>query len=482
MQAHAAASMKKHLTKELAIVWALYAAAYTTWRHLGVTFEIAATYHMHFLDFEQLRADAMRSLFYMHSQPPIFMLLLSLGIKLAGRHVSIFMEAITFISGLATLFGLRMLLEMLGVRRWLRMAMFIWLVLPPTFTIYHAWAYSTPLEIAVTSFLCVALLAHFQTPARRYLHGLGACLCTLALLHSRWHFIVIISFVALLVKLTPAPQRRALLIVVLLWLTPLAAWITKNQILFGVPGVSSWLGANIVQIVSAIPSPPEMEALKAEGLISAHYPIGFNAALIEKVMPEALMPPPAHPVLALKKHQQKDVINFNYAGMVLTSAQDAHDSWVIIKTYPWRYVERCWGRFLWLTATPAMSYPFLGGYSRLYRAAGMQNVHFSSFDALPVGLQQWLRQGAFMLYTAIPLACLAWALLRRNPPQSRFILCTSWLIWLLLAISCLTCGWEQERMRFGSIAIYLAYLGLTLQAALTFLEKTRKHVALLRFR
>ncbi|MBY0408361.1 MAG: hypothetical protein K2Q01_11785 [Rickettsiales bacterium] len=457
--------MIKKQDKELLMLWLCYSLSYLLWRRLGVPFEMALPGHMHFLDFNLMQNDLLRSLFYLHSQPPIFMGLLGIALKIAGKNAAIVLEGIMWLSGLATIYALLAVLRRLGIHRRVMFTILAWLLIPPTFSAYEAWAYAMPLEIAATAFLCLGLLGHFQSASRRHQHMLAASLCVLGLVHARWHLAVILGVSALALSLTPAPKRRALALIMLLWLSPLIGWIAKNQILFEVPGVSSWLGANLNQVSITLVSPPELAALKAEKRISEHFPVGYNRTAIAKALPETCILPPIHPSLAFTKHGH--FLNLNYQGVILTSKQDAKDSLTLIKMKPGNFALQTWQR-IWRTSwKPAMSYPNLTGFGRLYKIAGMKNVRFVSFNALPKECRVALEYGAFILYTAIPLLCLLLTLRQRYTPEARFIYCTSFIIWSLLAISCIVNGWEQERMRYGSITIYTAYMALLAQWLIT---------------
>jgi len=219
------------------------------------------------VDPELLRTRLFESLLYLHSQPPLFNLLIGVVLKLAPAHVGTVMHAAYAILGLALSITLYLLLVRVGTRTWLSAGIAAAFSLAPSFLLLENWL---TYEYVVAALLVVSMLVLYEF-IQRGTTWLGIAffglLGTVIGIRSVFHPIWLLSVIAVLIVLRREMRRRVLL-VSLLPVLLVALLITKNVVLFGVPGTSSWFGMNLAQVVYADVPRAERQPLVERGQLS----------------------------------------------------------------------------------------------------------------------------------------------------------------------------------------------------------------------
>ena len=115
--------------------------------------------------------------------------------------------------------------------------------------------------------------------------------------------------------------RRQIALACILCLLPLVAWYSKNLVMFGFWGPSSWVGTNVVQVASQIVKEPEIKEMQAAGLLSTDFPAIYDIKKITgRVPPDSLVDQLTH--VSLQPYKYADWPNYNYLGMLSSSRQD----------------------------------------------------------------------------------------------------------------------------------------------------------------
>ncbi len=235
---------------------------------LGVRFATAPLErNWQFLDPELLRTRLLESLFYLHSQPPLYNLLLGLGLKLFPDHLGAAMHTLYLGLGLMQSLATYVLLVRLDIRRWTSAGVAAALSVLPATLLWENWLfYEYP-----TATLLVASALVLHEFVRRATVWPGAAFFTLvgALIYLRSIFQVVwLVLIVCLIVLVRRDLARPALAGALLPTLAVVLLLAKNFVVFGVPTTSSWFGMNLAQVVYSQVSIAERRDLVARGELS----------------------------------------------------------------------------------------------------------------------------------------------------------------------------------------------------------------------
>ncbi|MBZ0112246.1 MAG: hypothetical protein K8J08_07300, partial [Thermoanaerobaculia bacterium] len=219
-----------------------------------------------FLDPQLLVHDLGRSLLFLHSQPPLPNAVVGLSLKLAPHGSLLGFQIALLMMGLGLCLGSYVLFRRLELSRGLAGIAAAALALRPEALLYESWLiYDLP--VAALLVLAALLLRPAVRGSTAALHGFFWVLATLALTRSFFHLAFLLLVV--LVLSCPRPDRRRWLLAATLPLLIVTALYTKNLILFGNFGASSWMGINLSRIATAgLPDEDRLD-LVAAGRLSA---------------------------------------------------------------------------------------------------------------------------------------------------------------------------------------------------------------------
>ncbi len=211
--------------------------------------------------------DLARSLWYLHSQPPLFNLYGALFFRFfAGSPMSA-MQYGNIVLGALTSGCIYLTLLIMTKTRWLSALVGVLLAVslgPFLFEAYMLYDILTCFLVTLT----VCLLGFFDhTKKIIFAAGFVLILSLLVLTRSAYHLIIVPAAVVVLVLASKRDWRRILLTSALISILPLA-WYAKNEALYGFFGASSWGGFNLWKVASVTYSSEELAALAKEGVIS----------------------------------------------------------------------------------------------------------------------------------------------------------------------------------------------------------------------
>jgi hypothetical protein len=214
-----------------------------------------------------LRHHLLQSLYYLHTQPPGFNLLVGLGL-LGGGHIwplNIFYVAM----GVVIAFGVDILLRLFGVGSRAALVITTLFVVSPSVVLFENYLfYDYPLLLCLVGSVVAAGL-FLNRRSSGPLIACAAFLAAAALLRPVFHPVTVVGAMALLVVLAGVPRvpRRTWITVAVVVLIPVAL-LAKNAVLFGQPTFSSWVGWNVAH-VTLYPIPlDKRERLVADGTLS----------------------------------------------------------------------------------------------------------------------------------------------------------------------------------------------------------------------
>ncbi len=371
----------RNLTGAVAVL-AIWAAS-RYWGHAaGVRFDASnlRPYHQ-FLDVELLRDRLLQSLWYLHYQPPLFNLLLGVGLKLPAPET--FWWAVFLVLGASLHVGLFVVARALGLPIWASVLTAGSFAAAPESILYESWLfYNYP----AAAFLVGAVAGAAAGGAQRrwgWLLCFG-CLAALPLTLSffnPWAFFLPATLG--LVLLGPAGEWRRRAIIAIPAVAVALSPTIKNLVLFGSEGGA--LGMTLARIVASnVPMQARRAEVAAGTLSPASLVYPFQA--IDAYPPAWRAVPPATPDVPVLRRPLKfgGVPNFNYAAYLPIARADSRDSIRLLREYPAIFahtVRRSW----WTYLIPATEFfgvernrARIAGYTRAVNRwfYGMQNLDF----------------------------------------------------------------------------------------------------------
>jgi hypothetical protein len=245
--------------RQIRVLAAVFGVSRVIYYALGVRFDTSSLANaIQLLPEQLLRHDLIRSIWYLHSQPPLFNAFVGVVLHVPGAKPWVF-AATYALMGFALACTMLLLMVELGTP--VRLALIvtsIFIASPITVLYENLLFYSYPVALL----LCVAALcfARFaRTHRTRYAAGFGTALALLALSRASFHIVFVVGAGISLALVCAPGERRRCLVAALLPLTLVAGLYMKNEMQFGQPTSSTWLGMNLAHMLFRH-DPPEMEA------------------------------------------------------------------------------------------------------------------------------------------------------------------------------------------------------------------------------
>jgi hypothetical protein len=411
------------------------------------------------VDPELLRTRLLESLFYLHSQPPLFNLLLGVVLKLFPAHFAAAMHGVYLVLGLTLSVALYLLLVRLGIRSWPSAVIAAALSATPAFILYENWLFYEYPVAALLILSALALHEFLRQGTVRTGVAFFTLLAVLIYVRTTFQILWLLLVVGLLLVVRRDLRRRILaasavpmLVVVLL--------LVKNLIVFGVPATSSWFGMYIAQLVDTKVPLSERKKLVDGGelsRVSLATPFSSPAAYL----PLVRRPRPRHvPVLdQLKK--STGCWNMNNSVFVPASRDYFSDAITLIRRHPGAYARAI------IKDEPTYLRPATeGGYFD-------RSKYLTVFDRV-VLLQRGPGKPSWTILLAHLVALLyglrlIYRLVRRRlaPTASAVTLAFVWLTFAyVIVVATFTQVFEKNRIRFSLDALVVVLLSAAARDAL----------------
>lgn len=315
--------------------WTLVAAGVrVTTDDLGISWQL--------IGIDELGRDPLGSVWYLHTQPPLHNLVVGSVLR---------WSPFPAVGTLVALYAL----ALVGTGLLLTDVLARWRVHPVAAGLVSALALANPnllttvgvasYEVPVT-LLLVASLWWFQRSLQRPglvpLVGLAATLTALAMTRSLFHP----AFVVAVVVLAGVARRIAWRHVVVALAIPVlvvGGWMLKNQVVFGTPTLSSWLGFNLQRGVVATMERDDVERDVADGRVTSlalEYPwgeLGQYQAWLDGCRADHDQPATAD---AIKyRVQGVPIANFNHECYLPLYEESQANAIALVKAHPGQYLR-----------------------------------------------------------------------------------------------------------------------------------------------
>jgi hypothetical protein len=348
----------------------------------GVNFEISDNLWQ-LLDGEVLRTDPLRSLYFLHAQPPLFNALYAASLNLPASVGPLFLQIVYGLSSIVMTVIFHFFLRRFGYGPVVAAVGAAGFSALPQILIYENMFHYAHLE--ATLVLCAMYFAATYLSGHRLgaLVGFACCLVALALLRSLFHLAwVAVALLEIWHLGRPRPGRilPSLLVVVAAIATVTSLYV-KNLVEFGVFSPSSWQGLNTVTMTlpvragdaGAFPAvADDFRGRLARGEFSSSASLAFAApnfwagwASVAKGCEAGENPAPA--LCSMKKSNGGD--NFNNIAIIRYSKELSGDAVRAVRLYPAFYVRRVASSFMTFFGTPSWSYALPGPALQAYGKA-----------------------------------------------------------------------------------------------------------------
>jgi hypothetical protein len=326
---------------------------------LGVRFDIGPLdYYWQFIDPQLLRTNLFESLYYLHSQPPLFNLFLGIVLKLLPGHEALAFHVIFLAFGLTLSISLYLLMTSLGLSGRLSSILTIIFVASPSCVLYEDFLFYT---YPIATALCLsALLLHRYLKFGRFrcLAVFFVLLALLVLTRSVFHPI---WFVILTVPLIWYRRRHWKKIALMASVPFLLCFLlyAKNAHEFGSFSSSTWFGMNIARLTTWRLPLSERFSLIDQGKLSTLSVVKPFRKLetYQRHSHVPLAEPTGIPVLD-QTQKSSGAPNLNNLTYINISRQYRRDALYVLPRYPGAYIGSLF-ESLMIYFIPTSSYSFL---------------------------------------------------------------------------------------------------------------------------
>lgn len=389
-----------------------------------VSFEISDTLWQ-LLDAEVLRTDAVRSLYFLHAQPPLFNALFAVSLQLPASVGPVFLQTIYVLSSIAMTVVCHFFLRRFGygaVAAAIGAAGFS--VLPQVLLYENMFHYA---HLEATLVLCATFFAATYLSGHRLgaFVGFACCLVALALLRSLFHLVWVAVTLLVIWYIGRPRSERALpaFLVVVAAIAVVTLLYAKNYREFGVFSPSSWQGLNTASVTLPLRS-GDTEAFPAvakdfrarleRGEFSDSAARAFAATNFwAGWVPTAKgcgTGEPAPALCEIKKSNGEE--NYNNIAIIRYSAELNADAIHGLRLYPAFYARRVAASVMTFFGTPSWSYakpgPALKAYGDAWDSLMLfrPNRAFSPERSHDTG---WMLLASRFLSASLPLCALVLA-------------------------------------------------------------------------
>lgn len=362
-----------HRDRALLVVVGVFLLSRAAVYACGVRFDDTPLgYFLQYLDVDLLRHDLARSLWHLHSQPPLFNLLLGLTLKTAPDHATIAFALLWLAFGLTIAVALYRLQIRLGVAPGMACAAAVLFEICPAAILFENWLFYTYPETLLL--LLGGLFLHRYTSGGAWRDGAAffATLAGVVLTRSVFHPLWLLA-AGSLALLSGIPARRRTLLLLFPAILAVTFWYGRNALLFGGFSGSSWLGFSVAKMTTFQLDETERRQMVADGtlsrlaLITPFSDLRSYGDLLPNVPPTGV---PALDEIA----RPNGASNYNYRGVPALSALYMRDALRVAVHHPSTFVRGSATAYYYYLF-PSSIYWFLDGnrsrirgYDRAYDA------------------------------------------------------------------------------------------------------------------
>jgi hypothetical protein len=426
-------------------------------------------YYYQFIDPVLLKTRLLESIWYLHSQPPLFNVVTGALYQQFSPRSAIF-QLLFFVLGLVFSLILYWLGLRLGLHRWVSALLAAWFIVSPATVLYeNLYFYTYPVAfILVLSALALSKFLESETVWWGFgFFSLIASLClTWAVFHWAW-MLTVIALVALFYR-----NWHKLAAVSLIPFLLVIAWYAKNLLLFGSFAASSWVGMNLshVTFLSPLTSQLVRDELVEQGQISA-YPVTEAFRPIENYDGLIAIPSPRGVPVLDEPLKSTEAVNFNHSFYMGLSEEMLGDAINFMRVRPDLYLASVKQGFL-IYFHSSSDYLLLKDKPAPQLESWWDRIFYGQFSGYEGDYNnRWKADGRYVgwwlmiAYVAATIHGIKVAMIRNTTnPSLRAVVAfmTFTILYFTLMTNFLDLG-ENNRFRFTLDALVLLLFGMLLQ-------------------
>ncbi len=458
----------------LLILIVLFALSRLVYFLLGVRFDAGPLeYAWQYIDPTLLKSDLFESLFYLHSQPPLFNLFLGIVLKLSMGHETLMFHLTYLGLGLILNISLFLLMIRLGVGVRLSLILTGTFLISPAGILYENYLFYT---YPVATLLCLsALFLHRYLNSGRSLNLtiFFALLFCVVLTRSLFHLIWLALIIIMLIYFRRADLKRILVVGGICFVLCLSVYV-KNAQVFGSFSTSTWTGMNMARLITwKLDMRERIELVKQRKLTTLALAKPFRELEVyERRLGFPIAPQTGHPVLD-QQVKSTGYPNMNNPTYIELSRHYSIDAGYVVKHYPASCAKGLLESFH-IYSIPASSYSFLKNnrdcISYLDRAYNL--VLFGQFDYEDVFAEDrtFFNSGLFIMLGYLFLIVYGFILIKRSlsrrtvNPTDVITVLFLWfnIVYITLLGNAFELG-ENNRFRFLTEPAAVVLLGLAIK-------------------
>ena len=308
------------------------------------------------IPWDVLSTDPLRSVFYLHIQPPLWNLFLGTTAWLSPVSDRLTLQVLMALFGFVVAWLAAVLARRLGLSRRASVIVALIATLHPEVL---KGAFEPTYELATAALLLVVLIAVADLTRKenvpRSLVVLASAVTVTALTRSLYHpawALVIVVFGLWLMR--HRINWKSTILVLSIPVIFMGGWMAKNQVVFGHATLSSWFGMNMQRAVIPVLPKDDLDEMYAKGQISDIAMIGpfGKYELYEDVVEPCVPEHNFRALTELTRTTDQWSPNFNAECFLPIFDQAGKDAIAVIKEHPEAWLE---GRLWSLRTTIAVS-------------------------------------------------------------------------------------------------------------------------------
>jgi hypothetical protein len=302
---------------------------------LGIRFNTTPlTWYFQYLDPIDLKLHLFQSLFYLHSQPPGFNLLLGVVLNVAAGHEAAVFHIIYTSMGLIVTLILFLILIKFNISSSIAFGICLFLAVSPPVILYENWLFYTYPVLFLLLVSAFFLYKFIETDRTSYVFlffvSCALIVLTRTLFQAIWYLFIIIGLLFFNRR-----NARKIILATMIPLMCIAFFYIKNYVVFKEASLSSWFGMNLIKMTFTIPQ-NTLQSTVDRGEVS-------EIALIKPFRDPEVYRRYATidtitgiPALD-KKYKSTGAINFNHISYISISRMYYTAALFLIKKFPWYY-------------------------------------------------------------------------------------------------------------------------------------------------
>jgi hypothetical protein len=323
----------------------LFAISRVLYYRAGVRFEANTIYYFaQLLDPVLLRTRLLESLWYLHSQPPVFNGLTGLALKLAPDAFAPLLMVAFLATSCVVMLLLYATLRRLGAEiGWASFATLVFCC-SPAFVLYENWYFYPHLVLAVLVGIAYALLRSGGKPSPWLALAFWLC-AVLVGLRSVYHPLYAVLAVVAVALVAGRANWLHVGKLAALPLLLIGALLVKNWILFDLPATSSWGGNSLHRVATAGIEHATLQRLVDQGVIApialeSQFAPGNRIAELLELEPQQTRIPALDQThkTPLNEYTLINAANYNNWAYAAASTSYTRDALVLIRRYPRAYL------------------------------------------------------------------------------------------------------------------------------------------------